>query len=130
MFSVWQFWTQSMECSKVKPKPKVNHNVASLNISMLYNLNKIIKISDLGFSWIADSKNQATLLFKTIYNKLNGGILNSSDIGFGKCSIKPLEFFEDQIQIDNFMSTVSMCCWKWNCVSGFSHWTWGRRNYK
>lgn len=62
------------------------------------------KFDDIKVKALIDTGSQATLLQKSIFNKLNVAKISPLDSilsGFGKCEVKPIGYFTCNIEIDD-----------------------------
>ncbi|GBM32025.1 hypothetical protein AVEN_54792-1, partial [Araneus ventricosus] len=92
---------KASECDKTKSKPEV----ATLDVTFKPKLDNKVTIEDISVNSLIDSGSQATLLRKSVFDKLNICKLyplNLSLSGFGKCKVNPLGYFKGNIKIDDF----------------------------
>lgn len=102
-FKCREFGHRSFECPKINPKPEV----ATINVSIDSKLSKVVKINDVSVKSLIDTGSQATLLQKSIFEKLNVKLepVNSTLSGFGQCQVRPLGFFHGIVEVDDFQCT-------------------------
>ncbi|GBN50500.1 Retrovirus-related Pol polyprotein from transposon 297, partial [Araneus ventricosus] len=95
------FGHKASECDKTKSKPEV----ATLDVKFKPKLDNKVTIEDISVNSLIDTGSQATLLRKSVFDKLNICKLyplNLSLSGFGKCKVNPLGYFKGNIKIDDF----------------------------
>ncbi|GBM77993.1 Retrovirus-related Pol polyprotein from transposon 297 [Araneus ventricosus] len=95
------FGHKASECEKTKSKPEV----ATLDVKFKPRLGNKVTIEDISVNSLIDTGIQATLLRKSVFDKLNMCKLyplNLSLNGFGKCKVNPLGYFKGNIKIDDF----------------------------
>ncbi|GFQ65312.1 transposon Tf2-6 polyprotein [Trichonephila clavata] len=89
-------------------KPDVSHLIVDRENA----LNKNVLIGGLVLNALIDSGSQATLIRKSVFDRLNPVQLfplNSTLTGFGKSQVRPFGYFRDDIQIDEFKCNVEIC---------------------
>ncbi|GBM50063.1 hypothetical protein AVEN_138844-1 [Araneus ventricosus] len=100
-FECGAFGHKASECDKTKSKPEV----ATLDVKFKPRLDNKVTIEDISVNSLIDTGSQATLLRKSVFDKLNICKLyplNLSLSGFGKCKVNPLGYFKGNIKIDDF----------------------------
>ncbi|GBN24637.1 Transposon Ty3-G Gag-Pol polyprotein [Araneus ventricosus] len=100
-FECGTFGHKASECDKTKSKPEV----ATLDVKFKPRLDNKVTIEDISVNSLIDTGSQATLLRKSVFDKLNICKLyplNLSLSGFGKCKVNPLGYFKGNIKIDDF----------------------------
>ncbi|GBL70897.1 hypothetical protein AVEN_113226-1, partial [Araneus ventricosus] len=100
-FECGAFGHKASECDKTKSKPEV----ATLDVKFKPRLGNKVTIEDISVNSLIDTGSQATLLRKSVFDKLNICKLyplNLSLSGFGKCKVNPLGYFKGNIKIDDF----------------------------
>ncbi|GBM45619.1 Retrovirus-related Pol polyprotein from transposon 297, partial [Araneus ventricosus] len=99
-FECGAFGHKDSECDKKKSK-----EVATLDVKFKPKLDNKVTIEDISVNSLIDTGSQATLLRKSVFDKLNICKLyplNLSLSGFGKCKVNPLGYFKGNIKIDDF----------------------------
>ncbi|GFR05739.1 transposon Tf2-6 polyprotein [Trichonephila clavata] len=102
------FGHKASECPNIDTNPHVAHLIVNKEKA----LNKKVLIRDLVLNALIDSGSQATLIRKSVFDKLNPVHmfpLNSTLTGFGKSQVRPFGYFRDDIQIDEFKCNVEIC---------------------
>ncbi|GBO45647.1 Retrovirus-related Pol polyprotein from transposon 297 [Araneus ventricosus] len=100
-FECGAFGHKASECDKTKSKPEV----ATLDVKFKPRLDNKVTIEDISVNSLIDTGSQATLLRKSVFDKVNICKLyplNLSLSGFGKCKVNPLGYFKGNIKIDDF----------------------------
>ncbi|GBM30936.1 Retrovirus-related Pol polyprotein from transposon 297 [Araneus ventricosus] len=100
-FECGAFGHKTSECEKTNPKPEV----ATLDVKFKPRVDNKVTIEDISVNSLIDTGSQATLLRKSVFDKLNMCKLyplNLSLRGFGKCKVNPLGYFKGNIKIDDF----------------------------
>ncbi|GBN63453.1 Retrovirus-related Pol polyprotein from transposon 297 [Araneus ventricosus] len=100
-FEYAAFGHKASECDKTKSKPEV----ATLDVKFKPRLDNKVTIDYINVNSLIDTGSQATLLRKSVFDKLNMCKLyplNLSLSGFGKCKVNPLGYFKGNIKIDDF----------------------------
>ncbi|GBL61482.1 Retrovirus-related Pol polyprotein from transposon 297, partial [Araneus ventricosus] len=100
-FECGAFGRKASECDKTKSKPEV----ATLDVKFKPRLDNKVTIEDISVNSLIDTGSQATLLCKSVFDKLNMCKLYPSNLslsGFGKCKVNPLGYFKGNIKIDDF----------------------------
>ncbi|GBL87911.1 Retrovirus-related Pol polyprotein from transposon 297 [Araneus ventricosus] len=100
-FECGAFGHKTSECDKTKSKPEV----ATLDVKFKPRLDNKVTIEDISVNSLMDTGSQATLLRKSMFDKLNMCKLyplNLSLSGFGKYKVNPLSYFKGNIKIDDF----------------------------
>ncbi|GBL89286.1 Retrovirus-related Pol polyprotein from transposon 297 [Araneus ventricosus] len=115
-FECGAFEHKASECDKTNPKPEV----ATLDVKFKPRLDNKVTIEDISVNSLIDTGSQATLLRKSVFDKLNMCKLyplNLSLSGFGKCKVNPLGYFKGNIKIDDFKCNVDICVVENNVMS-------------
>ncbi|GBM17825.1 Retrovirus-related Pol polyprotein from transposon 297 [Araneus ventricosus] len=100
-FECGAFGHKVSECDKTKSKPEV----VTLDVKFKPRLDIKVTIEDISVNSLIDTGSQATLLRKSVFDKLNMCKLyrlNLALSGFGKCKVNPLGYFKGNIKIDDF----------------------------
>ncbi|GBM70489.1 Retrovirus-related Pol polyprotein from transposon 297 [Araneus ventricosus] len=100
-FKCGVFGHKASECDKTKSKPEV----ATLDVKFKPRLGNKVTIEDISVNSLIDTGSQATLLRKSVFDKLNMCKLyplNLSLSGFGKCKVNTLGYFKGNIKIHDF----------------------------
>ncbi|GBN63771.1 Retrovirus-related Pol polyprotein from transposon 297 [Araneus ventricosus] len=100
-FECGAFGHKASECDKTKSKPEVT----TLDVKFKPRLDSKVTIEDISVNSLIDTGSQATLLRKSVFDKLNICKLyplNLSLSGFGKCKVNPLGYFKGNIKINDF----------------------------
>ncbi|GBO21406.1 Retrovirus-related Pol polyprotein from transposon 297 [Araneus ventricosus] len=100
-FECGAFGHKASECDNTNSKPEV----ATLEVKFKPKLDNKVTIEDISVNSLIDTGSQATLLRKSVFDKLNICKLyplNLSLSGFGKCKVNPLGYFKGNIKIDDF----------------------------
>ncbi|GBN25984.1 Retrovirus-related Pol polyprotein from transposon 297 [Araneus ventricosus] len=100
-FECGAFGHKASECDKTKSKPEV----ATLDVKFKPKLDNKVTIEDISVNSLIDTGSQATLLRKSVFDKLNMCKLYPLNLylsGFGKCKVNPLGYFKGNIKIDDF----------------------------
>ncbi|XP_067120962.1 uncharacterized protein [Centruroides vittatus] len=107
-FQCEAFGHKASECPKSNSKPEL----ATLDIAIEPKLFKTIVIGNMSIKAVMDTGSQATLLRKSVFDKLGFRRLfptNSTLNGFGKSVVDPLGCFTENIQIDDFKCRADVC---------------------
>ncbi|GBN95131.1 Transposon Tf2-6 polyprotein [Araneus ventricosus] len=115
-FECGAFGHKASECDKTKSKPEV----ATLDVKFKPRLDNKVTIEDISVNSLIDTGSQATLLRKSVFDKLNMCKLyplNLSLSGFGKCKVNPLGYFKGNIKIDDFKCNADICVVENNVMS-------------
>ncbi|GBN83209.1 hypothetical protein AVEN_15951-1 [Araneus ventricosus] len=100
-FECGAFGHKASEYDKTKSKPEV----ATLDVKFKPRLDNKVTIEGININSLIDTGSQATLLRKSVFDKLNMCKLyplNLSLSGFRKCKVNPLGYFKGNIKIDDF----------------------------
>ncbi|GBN87706.1 Transposon Ty3-G Gag-Pol polyprotein [Araneus ventricosus] len=115
-FECGDFGHKASECKKTNPKPEV----ATLDVKFKPRLDNKVTIEDISVNSLLDTGSQATLLRKSVFDKLNMCKLyplNLSLSEFGKSKINPLDYFKGNIKIDDFKCNADICVVENNVMS-------------
>ncbi|GBO26377.1 hypothetical protein AVEN_186797-1 [Araneus ventricosus] len=115
-FGCGAFGHKASECDKANPKPEV----ATLDVKFKPRLDNKVTIEDISINSLIDTGSQATLLRKSVFDKLNMCKLyplNLSLSGFGKCKVNPSGYFKGNIKIDDFKCNADICVVENNVMS-------------
>ncbi|GBO35953.1 Retrovirus-related Pol polyprotein from transposon 297 [Araneus ventricosus] len=100
-FGCGAFGHKASECDEANPKPEV----ATLGVKFKPRLGNKVTIEDISVNLLIDTGSQATLLRKSVFDKLNMCKLYPLNLplsGFRKCKVNPLGYFKGNIKIDDF----------------------------
>ncbi|GBM76159.1 hypothetical protein AVEN_47214-1, partial [Araneus ventricosus] len=115
-FECGAFGHKASKCDRTKSKPEV----ATLDVKFKPKLGNKVTIEDISVNSFIDTGSQATLLRKSVFDKLNMCKLyplNLSLSGFGKCKVNPLGYFKGNIKIDDFKCNAEICVVEDNVMS-------------
>ncbi|GBM01009.1 Retrovirus-related Pol polyprotein from transposon 297 [Araneus ventricosus] len=115
-FECGAFGHKASECDKTKSKPEV----ATLDVKFKPRLDNKVTIEDISVNSLIDTGSQATLLRKSVFDKLNICKLyplNLSLSGFGKCKVNPLGYFKGNIKIADFKCNADIYVVEKNVMS-------------
>ncbi|GBN43729.1 hypothetical protein AVEN_49862-1 [Araneus ventricosus] len=115
-FGCGAFGHKASECDKANPKPEV----ATLDVKFKPRLDNKVTIEDISVNSLIDTGSQATLLRKSVFDKLNMCKLyplNLSLSGFSKCKVNTLGYFKGNIKIDDFKCNADICVVENNVMS-------------
>ncbi|GBL66333.1 hypothetical protein AVEN_162785-1 [Araneus ventricosus] len=100
-FECGAYGHKASNCDKTKSKAEV----ATLDVKFKPRLDNKVTNEDISVNSLIDTGTQATLLRKSVFDKLNICKLyplNLSLCGFGKCKVNPLGYFKGNFKIDDF----------------------------
>ncbi|GBL73720.1 hypothetical protein AVEN_230706-1 [Araneus ventricosus] len=115
-FKCGAFGHKASECEKTNPKPEV----ATLDVNFKPRLDNKVTIEDIRVNSFIDTGSQATLLRKSVFDKLNMCKLYPLNLclsGFGKYKVNPLGYFKGNIKIDDFKCNADICVVENNVMS-------------
>ncbi|GBM35356.1 Retrovirus-related Pol polyprotein from transposon 297 [Araneus ventricosus] len=115
-FRCGAFGHKASECDNANPKPEI----PTLDVKFKPRLDNKVTIEDISVNSLIDTGSQATLLRKSVFDKLNMCKLyplNLSLSGVGKCKVNPLGYFKGFIKIDDFKCNADICVVENNVMS-------------